>query len=218
MSVRVVGPSAKLHDRRVATSKQRMLPTRKALVRRLRSVYRKDWVASTLVAARDLLAAFPKSALGWFRLGGALADMARYREAFAALRRVLRIGPAAHRDLVHWRIANAHDDRGALRLAERHYRLAIAANPHEASWRITLGGLLTRMGRLREATAVHRRAARCKLGPREEAWLNLGLVLRAQERFAEAQKCFRRALRLDPRYRDARRALRDVVALQQRGS
>ncbi|HEX6811964.1 MAG TPA: tetratricopeptide repeat protein [Planctomycetota bacterium] len=184
--------------------------TRKALVRRLRSVFRKDWAASTAVAARDLLAVRPENGLGWFRLGGALADMARYREAFAALRRALGLARAADRDLVHWRIAEAHDARGALRLAERHYRLAVAANPDEASWRIMLGALLARMGRLREAAAVHRRAVRCKLGPRDEAWLNLGLVLRAQERHAEARQCFRRALRLDPRDRDAKQALRDV--------
>lgn len=45
----------------------------KALQRRLRSVFRKDWPVSTLLAARDLVAAQPDSALGWFRLGGALA-------------------------------------------------------------------------------------------------------------------------------------------------
>jgi tetratricopeptide (TPR) repeat protein len=122
----------------------------------------------------------------------------------------LRLGPTAHRDLVHWRIAEAHDRRDAFRLAERHYRFAIAANPHEASWRIMLGGLLARVGRLREAAAVHRRAVRCKLGARDEAGLNLGQVLRAQERYGEARQCFRRALRLDPGYREAKLALRDL--------
>lgn len=182
----------------------------KALRRRLRSVFRKDWPVSTLLAARDLLAAQPDSSIGWFRLGGALADAARYPEALRALRRGLRLASAADRDLVHWRIAAAHDQRGNLRLAERHYRRAIAANPREASWRIMLGGLLARMGRLREAAAMHRRATRCPLGARDEAWLNLGLVLRAQERFVEARQCFRRALRLDPRYREADVALRDL--------
>jgi hypothetical protein len=40
--------------------------------------------------------------------------------------------------------------------------------------------------------------------------LNLGFVLRAQERFEEAADCFREVIRRDPGYRAAKKALRDV--------
>ena len=40
--------------------------------------------------------------------------------------------------------------------------------------------------------------------------MNLGLVLLAQERFEEAAECFREAIHLDPGYRAAKKALRDV--------
>ena len=57
---------------------------------------------------------------------------------------------------------------------------------------------------------MYRQATRCTTGCTDEAFFNLGLVLRAQERFEEAAGCFREAIRIDPKYRVAKRALRDV--------
>ncbi len=75
---------------------------------------------------------------------------------------------------------------------------------------IYLGGVLARSGRLKEAETAHRAAIRCTQGCRDKAYLNLGLVLRAQERYEEAATCFEQALKLDPKYVAARKALRDV--------
>ena len=70
--------------------------------------------------------------------------------------------------------------------------------------------MLAKQGRLHDAEDTHRKAVACTRGCIDEAYLNLGLILRARERFAEAAECFREALRRDPDYRAARRALRDV--------
>ena len=61
-----------------------------------------------------------------------------------------------------------------------------------------------------DAEESHRAAIACDQDLTDEAYLNLGFVLRAQERFAEAADCFREAISIDPDYRLARRALRDV--------
>jgi tetratricopeptide (TPR) repeat protein len=53
-------------------------------------------------------------------------------------------------------------------------------------------------------------AIACPEGCIDEAYFNLGLVLRSRERFEDAAECFREAIRLDPEYRAARRALFDV--------
>ena len=82
--------------------------------------------------------------------------------------------------------------------------------PDEASGHIYIGGVLAKSGRLKEAETAHRVAIRCTQGCRDEAYLNLGLVLRAQERYDEAATCFEQALKLDPKYVAARKALRDV--------
>jgi tetratricopeptide (TPR) repeat protein len=44
----------------------------------------------------------------------------------------------------------------------------------------------------------------------DEAYFNLGLVLRAQERYQEALACFEKALELTPDYREAITAKSDV--------
>jgi tetratricopeptide (TPR) repeat protein len=100
--------------------------------------------------------------------------------------------------------------RGDFDQAAAWFRRAIEADPGDASYRIYLGAILARQGRLEEAEGVHRTAIACPAGCIDEAYLNLGLVLRAQGRFRESADCLREALRIDPQYRAARIALRDV--------
>jgi tetratricopeptide (TPR) repeat protein len=60
---------------------------------------------------------------------------------------------------------------------------------------------------------VLRRGVSCLEGAREEALLFLGLTLVASEKYAEARGCFRKALRIDPKYREARKELLDLENL-----
>ena len=53
-------------------------------------------------------------------------------------------------------------------------------------------------------------ATECIEGCIDEGFLNLGLLMRAQERFDEAAKCFREAIHLNPSYRAAKKAPRDT--------
>ena len=182
----------------------------KAQVRDIQRFDDRDMVACTLESSRRYLAAHPKS---WFILyyhASSLHRMARYTESLAALRRAARLCAPTHLCLIYSRVGKIHDDRGALGLAERWYRRAIAQSPSKAGNYIFLGAFLARTGRLQEAEAVHRRATRCKKGCIDEAFLNLGLVLRALERYSDARKCFQRALEIDPKYKEARDALSDV--------
>ncbi|HEX6810110.1 MAG TPA: tetratricopeptide repeat protein [Planctomycetota bacterium] len=181
-----------------------------AAFQELRRLDAKDMLASVVAAARRYLAKHPARGLGWFLYSESLRRQARYSEALQALRRASRLCPASKMHLVYIRRATLHRQRGAIRVAERWFRRAADSLPQDASYHILLGGLLASSGRLQEAEAVHRRATRCKEGCIDEAWLNLGLVLRARERFREARTCFRRAIALDPKYRDAWRALADV--------
>ncbi len=90
---------------------------------------------------------------------------------------------------------------------------AIELRPDDADGYIGAGAILARQGRLEEAEQYHRKATICAQGCIDEAFLNLGFVLRAQERFAEAQKCFEKALELDDGYDEARIGLNDVRAV-----
>jgi Flp pilus assembly protein TadD len=101
-------------------------------------------------------------------------------------------------------------EKGDFAVAEQWYRAAIEHSPRDAQGYILLGAMLARLGRLDEAEQTHRQATLCTAGCIDEAYHNLGLVLRAVERFSEALSCFESALRIDPQYKVARIAARDV--------
>lgn len=171
-------------------------------------------VATTARLAREYLALDPTSPGVWLILGQALYKMAQYTEACRALRRARRLFAASKLYMVDAELGHLHRKRGAYRAAELCYRRAVARSPSDATYHVFLGALLAQAGRLEEAAAVHRRGTRCKKGCIDEAFLNLGLVLRALGRYSEARRCFRRALEIEPRYWDARDALADVEDLR----
>jgi tetratricopeptide (TPR) repeat protein len=87
---------------------------------------------------------------------------------------------------------------------------AIDARPEDATAYIYLGVMLAKNGQLDEAEALHRRTTACADGCLDEAYLNLGHVLRAKDRYLDALECFRAALRRDPLYEAAQEALADI--------
>ncbi|MCU0863345.1 MAG: tetratricopeptide repeat protein [Planctomycetes bacterium] len=185
-------------------------PQLRRLVRELRRVDRADMVASTVLLAQEVLRRRPRRGGTWNQLGDNLRALGNYATAERALRRALRLAPDEVRHWVMGRLGLLYEQRGDTAAAIRWFRKAIAAAPWEASWRIHLGGLLARRGRLAAAAECHRRATRCREGCIDEAWLNLGLVRRGQHRFREAARCFRKALELSQHYPEAKLGLRDV--------
>ena len=181
-----------------------------AQFRKIQRFDARDMVGCTVELARRYLADNPTHGVVWVYYADSLRAMSRYTEALVALRRGLRLCPRKKLYLVYYRFGDFYEKQGALRVAERWYRKAVDSNPSDATYRIFLGAHLARTGRLKEAAAVHRRATQCKEGCIDEAFLNLGLVLRALERYPEALKCFKRALNIDPKYKAARKALADV--------
>lgn len=162
---------------------------------------------------------FPTYGPAWYCLGRALGDLARYDEAEQALLKAIEYCPSEKLRIPFAAMAllfraARDDDRAA-----QWFRRVIQSAPDHASGYIFLGGTLALQGRLAEAEAMHRRATECAEGCLDEAYLNLGFVLRAQERFEDAAIGFEEALRRDPTDRDAKRSLRDVMAcLRERAS
>lgn len=105
--------------------------------------------------------------------------------------------------------------------AEPWFRKAIDLEPDELASYVFLGACQARQGKLKDAEATHRAAtARVESDLLAEAYHNLGLVLRGQDRWAEAAESLRTAVALDPKNADAKAALVDVetaTALAQRG-
>jgi len=166
--------------------------------------------ALTVVRARAFLDVFPTYGPAWHRLGQALGTLARYEEARQAFLKAIEFCPTERLCLPYAAMGSLFQASGDYDRAAEWYRRAIDAAPDDCIGHVHLGGLLARQGRLVEAEEVHRAGTRCTDGCVDEAFLNLGLILRAQGRFGEAVECFEEALRRDPGYRDAKTALRDV--------
>ncbi len=176
----------------------------------VRAAYKSDQPALTVARAREFLSEYPDCGPAWKILGSALIDLACHADAERALKHALSLCPPDKLWIPLSELGHLHKVRGEYRSAVAWYRQAIEAVPDEASGHIYLGGVLAKAGRLHEAEAAHRAATRCTRGCRDEAYLNLGLVLRAQGRLEAAAQCFEQALELDPKYTAAKRALRDV--------
>jgi tetratricopeptide (TPR) repeat protein len=168
--------------------------------------------ATAAALARALVREEPGQAPAWEVLGDSLAKLSRYDEARKALRQALDLTTGERRRLVLADLGHLYEAKGDLRRAGEWFRKAIEADSSHAGPRIYLGTALRKQGRLAEAEAVLREATGCEKGCLDEAWLALGLVLRAEERLGEAMECFARALVLDPEYDAARDALADVMA------
>jgi tetratricopeptide (TPR) repeat protein len=177
---------------------------------RIRAAYQADLPALTVARARVFLKERPECGPAWKVLGSALLDLARHREGEEALRQAISLCPPEKLWIPLSEMGYLHKARGDYKRAAVWYRRAIEAVPEEASGYIYLGGVFAKAGRLDRAEAAHRAATRCKDGCRDEAFLNLGLVLRAQERYEEAAECLEEALKLDPKSTAAKKALRDV--------
>lgn len=183
---------------------------KKARFDQIDKLYKQEKPAALIVLARSYVADYPDHGFVWLLYGEALSELARYSEALPALRRALRLCPPDKHHIAYRRFGFLHRQRGAHLIAARWFRKAVEINPDSATDRIFLGAEIALVGKLQEAEAIHRDATRCKKGPIDEAFLNLGIILRAQERFEEARDCFNRALAIDPNYKDAKRALADV--------
>ena len=104
--------------------------------------------------------------------------------------------------------------RGNSRDEEKWSRVLMNEMPGQSHGYIYLGCCLARQGKLIEAEETLRRGTECEGAP-EEAFFNLGNVLCALERFADAKNAMENALRLDPDYAVAKTKLDDIVACLQ---
>jgi tetratricopeptide (TPR) repeat protein len=139
-----------------------------------------------------------------------LQDLARYGEAQEALERALRLAPPSEHALILRQLGALAEARSDPNVAQEWYSRAIAAAPRDATSYIYLGAMLAKAGLLEEAEAVHRNATNCIAGCLDEAYLNLGLVLRAQGRYLEALDAFREAAARDPLDHATQAALEDM--------
>lgn len=170
-------------------------------------------------AVAELLAPYllhrPQHGWAWQRYGDALGNLGLWTEAERALTRAIELidspfGP-------HVRLARLYRSMGDHEAAERHNRIATSmpeAAKHGWVW-IVRGANLARLNRLEEALACHRRALTMGNADHDEAYHNIGLILRAQGKYAESIDALRCALAITPDYDEARDALASLEGIDE---
>ena len=106
--------------------------------------------------------------------------------------------------------ARLYDGKNELEKAIEFYDKRIEIEPEQTGGYIFKGGILARLGRYEEAKKIHLQATKLEGNP-EEAYLNLGLILRAELNLEEAQDAFENSLKLCSNYKEVEKNLEDVI-------
>lgn len=168
-----------------------------------------DRAMTCVILAEQWLEKHPEDQLVTLRYAEMLYLLTRYEDALQVYLDALDTFPES-RSLIYAGLGRLYRYRGQFAEAETWFHKATQEDPDDATYLIFLGAAQARQGKLTEAEASHRRATKCTAGCIDEAWHNLGLVLRGQGYVYDAADCFREALKRDPEYQDAEDALRDV--------
>lgn len=170
--------------------------------------------------AIELLAPYlhhnPDDSYAWYMYGDALRVVGRRIESEQALLRALELVPESKRAYVLCRLARLYDDMGRHTEAERYF-LEVTSDPEwkDLGWLwIMRGTNLACLGEFRLAEKCHRKATELKEVDVDEAWLNIGLVLRAQAKYADAANALRKCLELDPSCAIAEKSLKSMSGIE----
>jgi tetratricopeptide (TPR) repeat protein len=157
----------------------------------------------------------PQRSIAWFYLGDALRIIGRLQEAEEALLKAADLAPSSGTFSVYSRIGLLMTDRGSPSEAEKWYRAATSAIGCPG-WVWSLRGAnLYHGGSYRLAKSCLETALITEDVDKEEVFLNLGLLERAQRRYEEARKYANDALAIDPNYDQAKRLLQSLVGIEE---
>lgn len=178
----------------------------------LREQFEAEHWSAAVVLARGILRRAPEDAPTLIRLGESLARLFNHDEAEAMFRLALNYCAREDRNAVYSRMGHLFLNRCDLEAAEKWYQRVIETAPHDAGGHIYLGVVHAKRGDLANAELAFRHGTQCVDGCIDEAYYNLGTVLRGLGRLNEARECYEKALELDPNYQIAQDALDDVSA------
>lgn len=167
-------------------------------------------IAVTVELCKKHLQKFPKDGPAWLRYGMALVSLGEYASAEKFIRRALGLCPVKSLSLPCLQMGNLLEARGDFGKAAVWYRKAMRLRPEDATFHIYLGSNAFKRGRYKQAEAHYRHALKCSEGCLDEAYFNLGGILLGRRNYPEAIKCYREALKIDPKYKMARKRLEDA--------
>lgn len=167
----------------------------------------------------ELLSVYVKfesqNGIAWFHFGDALRCVGKLQEAEEALLKAVDLAPKATRFTVYARIGMLMAKRGSPSDAEKWYRVATSeAGCPGWMWGLR-GANLLRTESYRLAKSCLETALISEDSVKEEVFLNLALMERAQRHYEEARKHLNDALAIDPNFDEAKRVLQSLVGIEE---
>lgn len=192
---------------------------------RIRGLMEQQAVSSLLEATLEYLKSYPRSGWGWLVSVPTLIDLGRYEDAEVALANARSYNSKAAKSSIYYWHCILNKERGNLKKAQRWINKAIQADPDNGSFRVTLGDIQARRGKLKAAAktllaAIALADSTSNVDPDadlDEAHFNLALVRRSQRRYADALAETQKALEVDPNYAEAVALRYDLEAVLQGG-
>lgn len=186
------------------------------LRQRAKEAYRDDREAVVIELLTPYVQHRPNDAYAWHMLGDALRIVGRFQESEPTLLRALELAPDSKRVAVRSRLAQLYNDMGRYADAERNYADLTADDEWGSQgwvW-VLRGANLAVLGDHTLAEKCHRKATTLDEVDLDEAWLNLGLVLRAQGRHSEAIDALKKSVELDPTCERAKKSLSSLEGIE----
>ncbi len=166
----------------------------------------------------ELLSVYVKfesqNGIAWFHFGDALRNVGRLEEAEEALLKAVDLAPKTSRFAVYARIGMLMAKRGSPSDAEKWYRAATSEAGCPGWMWCLRGANLLRTQAYRLAKSCLETALISEDVVKEEVYLNLALMERAQRQYEQARKHLNDALAIDPNYDDAKRLLQSLVDIE----
>jgi superkiller protein 3 len=180
-----------------------------------RIAYNEERYALVIELLTPYLRHRPDRSFGWLKLGKSLDGIGLFFEAEQALLRADGV-ENAHRPYTLTALGNLYEDQGQYELAESFYAQAVEhPKAEQMGWIwIMRGSNFARWNHLADAEKCHRKALELSDCDHDEAWLNIGLVLRAQGKYDEAIDAFNRALEICPDYEEAKERLESLRGIK----
>ncbi len=169
-----------------------------------------EGVSCQLYYAKGYTSKYANDIYGWIVYADALATLARYKEARAALQKAKLVCPKDKLHILYHQIGHLYKKKGDYPRSEKWYKRAVK-EVASTEYLIFIGACLARQSKFVEAKKYYRKAIKVASDIPDEAYYNLGLILRAEEKYEEALECFEKAIELDPEYTLAKEERQDVM-------
>jgi tetratricopeptide (TPR) repeat protein len=166
--------------------------------------------SSAMVLSLDYISQYSQDVVVLIFLGKALTTLSRYDEAISTFNKLRKLLRKTRWDLMYHFLGDVYKKSGDFNNAECFFKRAIEINSDSSMHYVFLGGLYAEQGRFDKAEYLLEKATSFQEDDLDEAYYNLGVVQKAQERYDEAIESLKKALEIDPDYEIAKRALDDI--------